>query len=185
VASWLEILGAATAALGTASHPIALLAQMMGAFATPALLTVAVSTLPVNAMALYSGGLSALAAGIPLRRWLAALITGSLGALLMVWGGGAFAAVYKSFLLLLSYWIAPWLGIVLADFYVSHHRGIARRAWPAILSFTLGLAVSIPFMDSALYQGYVATHYLGGGDVSYLVGMLVSSLSYWLWSHST
>ncbi|MCL4541888.1 MAG: cytosine permease [Chloroflexi bacterium] len=181
VASWLEILGAATAALGAAAHPMALLAEMMGAFAVPALLTVAVSTLPVNAMALYSGGLSALAAGVPLRRWVAAFVTGGLGAFLMVWGGGAFAAVYKNFLLLLSYWIAPWLGIILVDFYVNHNREIASRAWPAMLSFMLGLVASIPFMDSILYQGYVATHYLGGGDVSYLVGMAVSGLCYHFW----
>jgi NCS1 family nucleobase:cation symporter-1 len=184
MASWLEILGAATASLGTAAHPMAQLSRMMGAFAVPALLAVAASTIPVNSIALYSGGLSSLAAGFPLRRWAAALVTGGLGTLLMVWGGGAFVTVYRNFLLLLSYWIAPWLGIVLVDFYLRRRRGRARRAWPALAAFAVGIAASIPFMDSVLYQGYLATHYLGGGDVSYLVGMAVSGALYAWWGRN-
>ncbi len=181
VASWLELLGALTASLGTVAHPMAQLIRMMGAFAVPALLAVVASTVPVNSIALYSGALSSLAAGIPLRRWVAALVTGGVGTLLMVAGGGSFASLYRNFLLLLSYWIAPWLGIVLVDFYVHRHQGTARRGWPAALAFLVGIAASMPFMDSTLYQGFIAMHYLGGGDASYGVGMLVSALLYGWW----
>ena len=181
VATWLETLGAATASVGNAADPMARLGSLMGAFAAPALLAVAISTIPVNAISLYSGALSSLAAGLPLRRWVAVLLTGAVGTVAMLWGGGSFANIYKNFILLLSYWIAPWLGIVLVDFYVHGHHQVARRSWPAVLAFALGLAVSVPFMDSVLYQGYLATRYLGGADISYLIGMATSALAYYLW----
>ncbi|MHB8840956.1 MAG: purine-cytosine permease family protein, partial [Candidatus Aquicultor sp.] len=67
VGIWLEILGAVMATMGQ-GDPMALMEKVMGVFAVPALITVIVSTFPVNAIAIYSGGLSALAMGIPLKR---------------------------------------------------------------------------------------------------------------------
>lgn len=68
VCIWLEILGALTATLGMHAGPMDFFAALMGAFTIPALLTVIFSIFPVNAMAIYSGGLAALAMGIPLKR---------------------------------------------------------------------------------------------------------------------
>jgi purine-cytosine permease-like protein len=46
------------------------------------------------------------------------------------------------------------------------------------VSYGVGFIVMIPFVNSGLYKGPVATQ-LGGADVSMLVGLPVSALLYW------
>lgn len=181
VCIWLEILGALTATLGMDTGPMDFFARLMGVFTIPALITVILSILPVNAMAMYSGGLAALAMGLPLKRWASALITAGLGALIISFGNGELAHTYTNFLLLLSYWIAPWLGVVLSDFYyhqVNPWRKAEPKGWIGIVSFLCGVFISIPFMSSVLYTGPVAKNYLGGADISYFLSLLVSVLVY-------
>lgn len=177
VCIWLEILGALTATLGLQTGPMDFFVQLMGVFAIPALIAVILSILPNNAIAIYSSGLAVLAMGIPLRRWISVLLTGALGALLIYFRGWELAATYKNFLLLLSYWIAPWLGVMLCDYWYfrsSPAKSDGRSGWSGIVAFVCGLAISIPFMNSALYTGLLAA-YLGGADISYWLSMLVSA----------
>ena len=172
---WLEVLGAAVTSLNPQADPITLIVQLMGFLAVPAMLTIAISTIPINVLAIYSGGLSLLAAGIPLRRWVSALLTGGLGILLISSGSGAFADTYKNFLLLLSYWITPWLGILLSSQTFSEHP-VAINPRQAMSIYLLALLLSIPFMASTMYTGYIARSFLGGADASYLVGLVMSVL---------
>jgi NCS1 family nucleobase:cation symporter-1 len=172
---WLEVLGAAVTSLSPQADPIALIVQLMGFLAIPSMLTIALSTIPINVLAIYSGGMSLLAAGIPLRRWVSALLTGGLGILLISSGSGAFADTYKNFLLLLSYWITPWLGILLSSGALSKHP-VSLTPRQAMLIYLLALLLSIPFMASTLYTGFLAKSLLGGADASYLVGLVVSVL---------
>jgi NCS1 family nucleobase:cation symporter-1 len=92
-------------------------------------------------------------------------------------------------LLLISYWIGPWLAIVAVDFFL--HPGQQRRPgqglgkaliapieWTGLLAFLIGLAVSIPFMYSTLFQGPIAW-LLHGADIAYYVGMLVAGVLYY------
>ncbi|MCL5057385.1 MAG: hypothetical protein M1130_05190 [Actinobacteria bacterium] len=181
VCIWLEILGALTATLGMHSGPMDFFATLMGVFTIPALITVILSILPVNAMAMYSGGLAALAMGLPLKRWASALLTAGLGALIISFGSGELAHTYTNFLLLLSYWIAPWLGVVLSDFYYHRANPLRKdepKGWIGIISFLCGVSISIPFMSSVLYAGPIARNYLGGADISYFLSLLVSVLVY-------
>jgi NCS1 family nucleobase:cation symporter-1 len=181
VCSWLEILGALTATLGMHTGPMDFFASLMGAFTIPALITVIFSILPVNAMAMYSGGLAALAMGLPLKRWASALLTACLGALIISFENGELAHTYTNFLLLLSYWIVPWLGVMLSDFYyhqANPWRKDEPKGWIGICSFLCGVLISIPFMSSVLYAGPVAKNYLGGADISYFLSLLVSILVY-------
>ena len=170
---WLEILGAAITSLNPQAEPIAQIVSLMGFLAIPSLLAIVISTIPVNVLAIYSGGMSLLAAGIPLKRWQSAFITGVLGIVIIASGSGAFADIYKNFLLLLSYWIAPWLGILLA---VRPFSTKARAILPtqALIIYLVSLVCSVPFMASSLYTGYISRVFLGGADVSYLIGLLVS-----------
>jgi NCS1 family nucleobase:cation symporter-1 len=176
---WLEILGALTATLGLQASPMDFFARLMGVFAVPALISVVLSNMPNNVVAVYSGGLAALAMGVPLKRWTAALVTGGIAALLIFYGSGQFADVYKNFLLLLSYWIAPWLGVILSDQFICRRDAAeGEHGWSGMLAFVCGVAVSIPFMSSALYTGPLAKFYLGGADISYFISMLVSGAVY-------
>lgn len=182
VCIWLEILGALTASLGMHAGPMEFFSKLMGFFTVPAIITVILSIFPVNAIAIYSGGLAMLAMGIPIKRWASVLLTGVLGALLVSFGHGELANTYKNFLLLLSYWIAPWLAVVLCDFFRRRRLPAAGNGsmpgWAGIVSFICGVAVSIPFMSSVLYVGPLAKNYLGGADVSYFLSMLVSAAVY-------
>ncbi|MDN5376585.1 MAG: nucleobase:cation symporter, family [Thermacetogenium sp.] len=180
VCIWLEILGALTATLGMHAGPMDFFARLTGVFTVPALIAVILSIMPINAMAVYSGGLAALAMGIPMKRWVAALVTAGIGALLISFGGGHLAETYKNFLLLLSYWIAPWLGVVLCDIFFNRQPEAERNGsgWPGMVSFICGVVISIPFMSSVLYTGPIARNYLGGADISYFLSMTVTALLY-------
>jgi len=176
---WLESLGAFTAMLGLHAGPMDFFTRLMGVFAAPALIGVMLSIMPNNVVSVYSGALAALAMGLPLKRWTAALVTGGVAALLISFGSGQFADVYKNFLLLLSYWIAPWMGVFLCSYF---YRGRVPpgdgQGWRGILAFGCGVVVSIPFMSSVLYVGPLAQTYLGGADISYFLSMLVSGAVY-------
>ncbi|MGB9792940.1 MAG: purine-cytosine permease family protein [Thermacetogeniaceae bacterium] len=182
VCIWLEVLGALTATLGMHTGPMDFFAKLMGVFTVPALIAVILSIMPINAIAVYSGGLAALAMGIPVKRWVSAVVTAGIGALLASFGSGHLAETYKNFLLLLSYWIAPWLGVVLCDFFLNFNKPAeeerAGSGWPGIISFICGVAVSVPFMSSVLYTGPIAKNYLGGADVSYFLSMILSAVLY-------
>jgi NCS1 family nucleobase:cation symporter-1 len=181
VCIWLEILGAMTATLGMQTGPMEFFAQLMGVFTVPAVLTVILSILPVNAMAMYSGGLASLAMGIPLKRWASAILTAVIAAFLISFGKGSLTHTYTNFLLLLSYWIVPWLGVLLSDFYyhkANFERQDEPRGWIGVFSFLCGVVVSIPFMNSALYVGPIAKNFLQGADISYFLSLIISVLVY-------
>ena len=109
---------------GTASMP-ALIGKIT-------LLAIAVGAIAANALNLYSGAMSFLAMGIriplTLRR---ALVAGGFGVIGFFIALAALAerrATYENFLLVIAYWIAPWLGVVLAD--RCHAAGHADRGVP-------------------------------------------------------
>ena len=83
------------------------------------LLAIAVGAIAANALNIYSGAMSFLAAGIKipfaLRRAIVALGFGVIG-FFIAWSALADAGTkYENFLLVIAYWIAPWLGVVLTD----------------------------------------------------------------------
>lgn len=183
----LEILGAAAV---TASHvnlrtgvPTEAISQLLGAgiVAKLVLVTVVLGTLTANCMNLYSGALAALVAfDVRVKRAIAAIVVGILGALLALGGSNPArtADFYTNFLLLLSYWAAPWAGVVLVD---QWQRGGVRRdphvvaAWRiGTLAWLLGVVASIPFWNQAWFSGVFAHAYPQFGDLSYYVGFIVA-----------
>jgi NCS1 family nucleobase:cation symporter-1 len=120
---------------------------------------------------------------VPIPRWLSVIAVGVLGGGLAAYGVTGLAAKYENFLLLVSYWIAPWLAIVVVDFYgqpgaaTQSGRGGAI-GWAGVTAFVGGLACSVPFMSSALYVGALARR-LHGADLAYYVGMGVAGTVYY------
>ena len=94
--------------------------------------------------------------------------------------------------------LVPWTAINLIDFYLIHKGkydiasifrvdgGIYGYYNPhALIAYAVGIAVQIPFMNTPIYVGPVS-HYINGADLSWLVGMLVTSpLYYWLASRDS
>jgi purine-cytosine permease-like protein len=95
-------------------------------------------------------------------------------------------SVLNDWLLLMLYLLAPWTSVNLVDFYFVRHGRFAitdlltpsgiygqwgKRGIPAYL---VGIAVEIPFVSiSGLYVSPGAT-WLGGVDISWLLGLVVA-----------
>jgi nucleobase:cation symporter-1, NCS1 family len=152
------------------------------------LLGIALGTVSANVINIYSGAMSFLTLGIKLslrqRRALTAVGAGVIGYIV---GVALQASVgpgskYENFLLLISYWIAPFLAVVLVDywlrggeydeklFYDSHYR-----PWKGFVAMLAGILVSLPFWNNPLFTGPVPSHYPGIGDITFVVGFVVAA----------
>ncbi|MCY0877876.1 MAG: cytosine permease [Firmicutes bacterium] len=185
---WLELVGAAVAIAvrNTALNPIAALGDVSRAFSAVAVIAIILGGTAADALNLYSNALAAGALNIRLPRWILAVIAGILGLLLSLLGSGSFEGFYDNFLLLLGYWLTPWLGVMLVDFYrirTLQQESIPAVRWPALGSFVIGLGVSVPFMSSALFTGPIAT-LLHGADLTFYVGFLVAGGVYAFWTRT-
>ena len=184
---WLQFLGIAVATLGLSMSPIDLVVRVMGPVWVIALIAVVLGTIAANALNVYTGALSLLTLDVPMKRWMSVIATGILGGALALYGVNGLSGKYENFLLLISYWIGPWVAIVCVDFFL--HPGQPQRllrgslgqvvTWPGLVAFLIGLAVSVPFMDSSLYEGPLAAA-LHGADIAYYVGIVVAGLLYYL-----
>ncbi len=93
---------------------------------------------------------------------------------------------YEDFLLLLAYWVAPWLAVVFFDYLVVHRgrQGLSpfynrsRGIGPGFWAFLIGIAVSVPFFNQGLYTGAIASAHPGLGDISYYVSFVVAAVIY-------
>ena len=165
-----------------------------------ALLCIAVGAVAANAINIYSGTMSLVSLGIRemrltlrQRRALFSILAGVIGYI----GGLVFQAQvapggkYEAFLLLISYWIAPWLAVVLIDYWL--HRGdygdesvfydSRHQRWQGFVAMAVGLVVSVwLFASNSLYVGYVAFNYPQFGDLTFVVGFVITGVLYYAFS---
>jgi NCS1 family nucleobase:cation symporter-1 len=154
----------------------------------PIVVAIMLGGVAANVLNIYTNALSALVLDIKVRRWIVVVLGGCVGLLLSLYGAGNFAGFYEQFLLLLDYWITPWLGILAIDFFVLKRTSITSLnripafSWRGLTSYLIGILVSVAFIPSITYVGYVGpiAHLLGGADFSYFVSFLVSATLYLL-----
>ncbi|TDR71456.1 purine-cytosine permease family protein [Paludibacterium purpuratum] len=127
----------------------------------------------------------------PLRRWLTILAMVLISVSIAVSAQHSFLPLFKHFLLFLLAFFTPWSAINLVDFYLlsagrvdvdalGDTRGrYAGIAWTGLIVYLIGIAVQLPFIDSAFYSGPMVAR-LGGADISWLVGWLVPAGLYYL-----
>jgi NCS1 family nucleobase:cation symporter-1 len=157
---------------------------------TLVLLTVMFGAITSNAMNDYSASLALQAAGVNLQRnWSAALGTVLAFCLILWLHQGETSAKFQSVLLFSAYWIAPFLAIILIDWHDRKGRtayeGLWRlmelknlsAGWPALASLIVGFAAMVPFMNTAVIVGPVASA-LDGADLSFYVGFVVAAVAY-------
>lgn len=191
----LEIVGAASATVaggGSANPTVAFTSHLPTGIADFTLLAIAVGAVCSNAMNVYSGAMSFLALGftmpLRLRRAISALGFGVLGFVLALFGLHDAGTKYENFLLIIAYWIAPWLAVVLIDQFLRRGQHTAallfdRRhnpfaGWAAIV---VGMAVSIPlFCHQTEFVGVLAKHQPALGDITFEVGFVVTAMVYLL-----
>ena len=167
------------------------------------LLCIAIGAVAANAINIYSGTMSLVAVGIremglTLRQRRAALAV--LAGVIGYAGGLIFQAQvapggkYEAFLLLISYWIAPWLAVVFVDYWlrkgdygdesIFYNTGYFK--WQGFVAMAVGLVVSVwLFASNAIYVGYVAFNYPQFGDLTFVVGFLISAVLYYVFSMAT
>jgi NCS1 family nucleobase:cation symporter-1 len=184
----LGLAGARTFGNQTAAGVRALMGGgVLGALALIAIMFGAVTS---NAMNDYSGSLAAQAGGVKVKRTWSAVAGTVLAFFVILWiHGGATASKFQNILLFSAYWIAPFFAVILIDWRrrggrVSHRRLVRLMRWrnlppgiPALVALVLGFGAMIPFMDTSLYVGPVASR-LDGADLSFYVGFAVAAAIY-------
>ena len=103
-----------------------------------------------------------------------------------------FIAFFLNFIFFMSYFLIPWTAINLVDYYVVRKgvyriedifrpSGIYGRVnGVAIGVFLVTIVLEVPFMNTSMYAGPIATH-LQGVDLAWAVGLIFPALTYyWL-----
>jgi NCS1 family nucleobase:cation symporter-1 len=194
----LEIVGAAAATAVSADQ--ALGANPTGAFtgllATPladlTLLAIALGAVSANVLNIYSGALSFTALGIrlplSLRRAIVALGFGTIG-FFLAWSGLHNAGTkYENFLLIIAYWIAPWLAVTFCDWWLrgNPHEALLfdkrHENWAGPVAMLAGMGLSIwLFSNQTEYVGLVPSHAPDVGDLTFEVGFVITAVVYLTW----
>ena len=193
--SILEVAGVASATLGgTNANPTTNFTDPLGTFLGDLVLVgVAVGAVSANVLNIYCGAMSFLTLGIKLnlriRRALVATASGVIGLIVGLHfqadvGPGS---KYDNFLLAISYWITPFLAVVLIDYFVFRKGQYDEREfydtkrfrWQAPLAMIAGIVASIPFWDQQPpFLGSFAKNHPGAGDLSFLVGFVIAGVVY-------
>lgn len=155
------------------------------------LFAIALGGIAANVLNLYSASLSGLVGGIKLSRTTFVGLVAIVGLVLSVVFYRGFYSFFESFLLVLDYWISPWVAILVVDFVVLRRQKLnfdSKFKWRGIVAYLAGLFVSVPFMNVFLGNfnyTFVFSRMLGGIDVSYFIGFIVAALVYYLTSVGT
>jgi NCS1 family nucleobase:cation symporter-1 len=191
--TFLETVGAASATIaapGIDNPTEAFTSHLPTVMADLTLLAIALGAISANAINIYSGSMSFLALGINLPSGLRrAIVSGVFGVLgfLLAWSGLSDAGhKYENFLLVISYWIGPWLAVYLADWFLRRGRRVdgflydkSHNPWSGVVAMAVGMIVSIwLFSNQSEYVGLVPSHVSAFGDITFEVGFVVAALLY-------
>ena len=103
---------------------------------------------------------------------------------------------FRNFVLLILMAFTPWSAINLVDYYLVSKERVdipalydpdaryGRWNTTALACYALGIAVQVPFVSQSLYTGPL-TERLGGADVSWIVGLVVTAALYYAWASRT
>jgi NCS1 nucleoside transporter family len=189
----LEVVGAASATIGgdaLGQPTTAFTGHLPGLVANLTLLAIALGAISANALNVYSGAMSLLALGVrlplTLRRAIVALACGVAGFLVALSGLEDAGHKYEAFLLVIAYWIGPWLGVVLADRYLRRDRDIERLLfdtrhvnWAGPIAMVAGVLLSVwLFSNQERYVGLVPSRVPEVGDIAFEVGFVISAAVY-------
>ena len=154
------------------------------------LLCIALGAVAANALNIYSGAMSFLALGVRLperrARAMTAVFFGVCGFVLALFGLKNAGTNYENFLLVIAYWIGPWLGVVLTDRYLRRGTDVTPvaadpgyRNWAGPIAMLVGMVLSIwLFSNQTKYVGVVPKAHGSVGDITFLVGFVVAAALY-------
>jgi NCS1 family nucleobase:cation symporter-1 len=205
-AGWVEALGLLVADKATKGGAVDTINAILSGspLAALAMLAIGIGTVAVNAMNDYTGSLSLQAAGIRVPRVVSAIVVAVLGFGVTLWlNAGDLVGKIENILLFLSYWIAPWAAVILADWRLRRGRATVSRlvdfgSLPsgalALGSLIIGFVVSLPFQQSSLGEelrkstglpiNAISDDVLHYADLAYLVGFAVAFTIFWVGARS-
>jgi len=93
----------------------------------------------------------------------------------------------ENFLLVMAYWIGPWLGVMAADKILRKGASVERflfasrenPAGPIAFLVATGLSIWL-FANQTYYVGYFPKHNGNLGDITFLVGFALSFALYFV-----
>ena len=154
------------------------------------LLAVCLGAVAANVLNVYSGAMSFMSLGlrVPLRqaRAIVAVGFGLIGLVLASFGLKNAGAEYESFLLVIAYWVSPWLGVVFTDRLLRRGQDVGalaqdprHRNWAGPIAMFVGLVVSVLlFGNQARYVGPVPAANPNVGDLTAVVGFVLAVVLY-------
>jgi NCS1 nucleoside transporter family len=188
--SLLEIAGAGVVTAGqSALAPSAFTNLLPTWLGKLTLVAVVIGAIAANALNVYSGSISFMALGVRLpthaARAAVALVFGVIG-MIVAFDGLNDVAKYENFLLIISYWIGPWLGVVLVDRFLRRGTDIQALLgdkrylnWAGPIAMFVAGAVSIwLFSNQTKYYGVLVKSHPGLGDLTFEVGFAISAVLY-------
>lgn len=192
---WLSALGAASATIvssATGSPTDVFTSNLPSVLANLTLLAIALGAVAANALNVYSGAMAFVTIGVKLpvrtQRAVVSIAFGVIGFLVALWALPDAAQSYEAFLLIVAYWIGPWLGVMFADQYLRRRGDIAELLYDrsytnrgGVAAFLAGLAISVLlFCNQAKFTGYVVREIPELGDITFFVGFVLSGAAYLL-----
>lgn len=149
------------------------------------LLGIAVGSVSANVLNVYSGAMSFLAMGFNLgfktRRAIMVVLAGVVGSATAYWAVSTdFVLKFEGFLLVVSYWVAPWIAVVLTDWLIRGRKLDSNlddnKNWAGVVAFVVATVFAVwGFANQQAYTGPLAG---GLGDITPLVGFVVAGVLY-------
>ena len=162
------------------------------ALAKVTLLAIAIGSISANVLNVYSGAMSFLAMGVNIgfkaRRAIMVAIAGVIGGITAYFGvtNGDVGHQLENFLLVVSYWVAPWIAIVLVERLISGGKDAGKRALApkefgaGVIAFVFATGFSIwGFSNQVFYTGPLGA---GLGDMAAIVGFAIAAVLYYVLS---
>ena len=197
----LEVAGAASATVtgigAINTNPTgAFTGHLPTALADLTLLAIALGAVAANVLNIYSGALSFTAMGIrlplALRRAIVALVFGVIGFIVALTGLHDAGTKYENFLLVIAYWIAPWLAVMFCDQFLRRRQDPRQLEallfnekyanWAGPVAMLAGVVVSIwLFSNQTEYKGVVPSHVPSVGDLTFEAGFVITAVIYLGW----
>ncbi|CAM5570027.1 purine-cytosine permease family protein [Streptomyces griseorubiginosus] len=194
--SVVAVIGAASATIVApkdATPTAAFTGHLPGWLGDLVLIAIILGGVSANALNVYSGAISIASFGLNLPPWLSRsvlVVVSGVAGTAAAWASLSDAgAAYEAFLLVIAYWVAPWLGVVLVERLLRPRDAdevLSARLtdrtftnWPGFTALLIGVAVSVPlFSNQEDYVGYVPKHWPSFGDITPVVGFVLSAVLY-------
>jgi len=182
-----SVSAAAEAGVASDNPTMAYVGVLPGWLAALTLIAIAIGAVAANVLNIYSGAMAFVTMGFPVRlkraRAYVALAFGVVGFLIALVALGDAAASYENFLLVIVYWIGPWLGVMLADQWLRRGRmplellyDRSYRNPAGLIAMVVGIVVSVVlFSNQTLFTGLVPRAVPEIGDITFFVGTLLAA----------